>query len=211
MTPDAPSSNGETTGDQAAAARRLVQAKKFDAALVFPPDFASRLEAYRKAIQDDAAAGRPSETETPRRGDAGTKEPPRPRVPASPRPFLVEIPRPEIIYTTANERSAMAWNRLTAVLDRWTEEIGKVNLVAGGMPARAVRPVRGRQFQPGRRSGKQVGQRLVSNTARDALAVGDDRRFLSGGRLSPARRNAARWKPCSAALPNGAKSCSANC
>jgi sodium transport system permease protein len=140
MTPDAQSSNGETTDDQAAAARRLVQAKKFDAALVFPPDFASRLEAYRKAIQDDAAAGRPSDAETPRRGDAGTKEPPRPRVPASPRPFLVEIPRPEIIYTTANERSAMAWNRLTAVLQRWTEEIGKVNLVAGGMPARAVRP-----------------------------------------------------------------------
>ncbi len=34
----------------------------------------------------------------------------------------------------------MAYNRLTAVLDRWTEEVGKTNLVAGGMPAQAVRP-----------------------------------------------------------------------
>ena len=51
-----------------------------------------------------------------------------------------EIPRPRIIYTTANERSLMACNRLTAVLDRWTEEVGKTNLVAGGMPAQAVRP-----------------------------------------------------------------------
>ena len=34
----------------------------------------------------------------------------------------------------------MACNRLTAVLDRWTEEVGKTNLVAGGMPAQAVRP-----------------------------------------------------------------------
>ena len=53
---------------------------------------------------------------------------------------MAEIPRPKIIYTTANERSLMACNRLTAVLDRWTEEVGKTNLVAGGMPARAVRP-----------------------------------------------------------------------
>jgi sodium transport system permease protein len=53
---------------------------------------------------------------------------------------ITEIPRPKIIYNSALERSAMACNRLTAVLDRWTDEIGKKNLVAGGMPAEAVRP-----------------------------------------------------------------------
>ncbi len=52
---------------------------------------------------------------------------------------MVEIPRPKIIYT-ANERSEMAHKRLLEVLDRWTEEVGKTNLVAGGMPAGAVRP-----------------------------------------------------------------------
>ncbi len=39
----------------AAEASRRVQAKDFDAALIFPPDFAKQLEAYRKAIHDDAA------------------------------------------------------------------------------------------------------------------------------------------------------------
>jgi sodium transport system permease protein len=34
----------------------------------------------------------------------------------------------------------MACNRLMAILDHWTEEVGKANLVAGGMPAQAVRP-----------------------------------------------------------------------
>ena len=56
MAPDGSPSNGDAAGPVAEASR-LVQAKKFDAALVFPPDFARRLEAYRKAIHDDAAAG----------------------------------------------------------------------------------------------------------------------------------------------------------
>ena len=121
--------------DRAAEASRLVQAKKFDAALVFPPDFAKRLEAYRKAIHDDAArspdAGQPMPDEASAARTASAE-----RSAAS----IAEIPRPKIIYTTANERSLMACNRLTAVLDRWTEEVGKTNLVAGGMPAQAVRP-----------------------------------------------------------------------
>ena len=114
--------NGDSVGNLVAEASRLVQEKKYDAALVFPPDFARRLEAYRKAIHDDAAAG--------------TRSAPLPKGEGS----IADIPRPKIIYTTANERSLMACSRLTAVLDRWTEEVGKTNLVAGGMPAQAVRP-----------------------------------------------------------------------
>ena len=70
---------------------------------VFPPDFAGRLEAFRKARCC---------------GERST-----PRVERSCRPIR-EIatascrrsPVPKIIYTTANERSLMACNRLTAVL-----------------------------------------------------------------------------------------------
>ncbi len=97
--------------------------KKYDAALVFPPDFAQRLAAYRTAIRD--AAGKPPAAGSTSQTSSG-KNP--------------EIPRPKIIYTTVNERSLLACTRLTAVLDRWTEEVGKTNLVAGGMPAEAVRP-----------------------------------------------------------------------
>ena len=58
MAPEPPELNGDTAGDQAAKASQLVQAKKYDAALVIPPDFAKRLEAYRKAIHDDAGGGK---------------------------------------------------------------------------------------------------------------------------------------------------------
>ncbi len=125
-----------SSGDAVAKASRLVQAKQVDAALIFSPDFARRLEAYRMAIHHDAAAlkqaaARPegsqnlkSQTSNLRTSNLETPE----------------IPRPRIIYSAANERSLMAYNRLTAALDRWTQEIGKTNLVAGGMPAEAVRP-----------------------------------------------------------------------
>ena len=133
-----------SAADAEAKASQLVQAKKFDAALVFPPDFAQRLEAYRQAIHDDAmaapaAAGR-------RISESKISNPQNFRSQISDlksqisNPQVSEIPQPKIIYTTANERSLMACNRLAAVLDRWTEEVGKTNLVAGGMPARAVRP-----------------------------------------------------------------------
>jgi len=112
----------DTCNDQAAEIGRLVP-KKYDAALVFPPDFAQRLAAYRTAIRD--AAGKPPAAGSTSQTSSG-KNP--------------EIPRPKIIYTTVNERSLLACTRLTAVLDRWTEEVGKTNLVAGGMPAEAVRP-----------------------------------------------------------------------
>ena len=116
---------GEFCGEEGeAAANRTVENKEYDAALVFPPDFARRLEVYRKALGETAARPNP--------------QAPRPR--GSPVGTTAELPRPKIIYTTANERSVMACNRLTAVLDRWTDEIGRTNLAAGGMPAQAARP-----------------------------------------------------------------------
>ncbi len=114
--------------DDAAFAERLVQARRYDAALVFPPDFARRLEAFRAGIQDRARStglSRKPNTIPPEGGTTGA---------------FPEIPRPKIIYSAANERSLAAYNRLTSVLDRWTEEVGKANLVAGGLPAEAVRP-----------------------------------------------------------------------
>ena len=48
--PSAGDAAGDGGGEPAGASQ------KFDAALIFPPDFAKRLEAYRKAIHDDAPA-----------------------------------------------------------------------------------------------------------------------------------------------------------
>jgi sodium transport system permease protein len=133
---------GGLANDPGAEASRLVQEKKYDAALIFPPDFARRLEAYRKAIHDDAVISKnPAPAPTRGKSTAHVLRPPA-TAPGNgnKETHVLEIPRPKIIYTTANERSLMAYNRLTVVLDRWTEDVGKTNLVAGGMPAQAVRP-----------------------------------------------------------------------
>jgi sodium transport system permease protein len=103
--------HGGATEEGRQEAFRAVEAGKYDVALYFPPDFADRLAAFRRAV------------------DRGAREATAPAVPAA-----------EIIYTTANERSYSAHNRLDAALQRWREESGKSNLLAGGVPLAAARP-----------------------------------------------------------------------
>ena len=122
--PDEPRGGGQRLSDQQAEARAAVEAGKYDAAVYFPPDFADQLEAVRQAIQDRTDAAR---------GDGQREEAVEPEVP-------LQVPSPEVIYTTATEKSHVTFLRLSAVLRRWTEEIGKTNLAAGGVPASAAKP-----------------------------------------------------------------------
>ena len=50
------------------------------------------------------------------------------------------VPSPEIIHSTANEKSELAFARLTGVLQRWSEQIGEDNLAQSGVPKLAARP-----------------------------------------------------------------------
>ncbi len=100
---------------------RDVEAGKYDVALYFPPDFAARLAAFRRAVERGAGHGTASAASA-----AAKTVPP--------------VPAPELIYTTANERSYDAHNRLSAVLERWRDELGKSDLVAAGVPVAAARP-----------------------------------------------------------------------
>jgi sodium transport system permease protein len=122
--PDPFSASQKALGPVAArdsmAAQKAVQAGAYDAALDFPADFAQRLTAYRRALEERMHSG----------GDHR----------AASEQVALAVPRPRIIFTTANERSQVAFARLSAVLERWTEEVGKTNLAAGGVPASAVRP-----------------------------------------------------------------------
>ena len=49
--------------------------------------------------------------------------------------------QPEIIYSTANEKSQIAFARLFPAVRRWVEEVGARNLSAAGIPPEAARPV----------------------------------------------------------------------
>jgi sodium transport system permease protein len=101
-------------------ARQQVQSGRYDAALYFPPDFAERLSHFRRKIEDRANKADGEK--------ASANENPLP------------LPKPEIIYSTANEKSQIAFARLSDVIRQWTDLIGKDNLQAGGMPVDTVQP-----------------------------------------------------------------------
>ena len=112
MAPEGLPSNADAASDQEAEASRLVRAKKYDAALISPPDFSKPMEAYRKAIHDDAAAKQGAGSGAggaPRSGSGskgtGERGAWRERVAGGGIWLPGPIPRPKIIYTTANERS----------------------------------------------------------------------------------------------------------
>ena len=111
---------------------RAVQSGKYDAALVFPTDFAQRLQAFRQAIvqgKQRAAGAREGDGSRFVERNSGHS------------PAVVRgVPSPEILFTTANERSQIASARLSGVLQCWMDEVGRQNLLAGGVPVSAVRP-----------------------------------------------------------------------
>jgi sodium transport system permease protein len=99
------------TVSQRTAALRAVETGKYDAALYFPDDFGKKLDAFRQSMQQWS--------EPVREG---------------------AIPSPEIIYSTAHEKSLIAWSRLLDVQREWKECIVENNLVVSGLPTFAARP-----------------------------------------------------------------------
>jgi sodium transport system permease protein len=120
--------------DPLADARRRVDAGEYDAVLYFPPNFARRLEHFRKTIEDRA-----SKSDGANASDAAESGSP--------------FPKPEIIYTTANEKSQIAFSRLSEALRQWTDLIGKKNLEAVGMSPETVRPFTPKSADVARESG----------------------------------------------------------
>ena len=122
--PDEPREGIEPPHDPRRHTRKLVQSGQFDAALFFPPDFIDQLNAFRQDIE-----GRMVQPVEDQETD--------PQL-ATTLPQI--IPSPEIIFSTATEESQICYGRLSAVLQRWSNEIGQGNLTAGGMPAQTVDP-----------------------------------------------------------------------
>jgi len=116
-----PPTPGAAPADLRMEADAEVAAGHFEAALYFPPDFARRLEAFRAAVRRQA------------QGRAGGRAGDEPAV-------RLAVPSPEIVHSTANEKSELAFARLSGVLQRWSEQIGEDNLVQSGVSRIAARP-----------------------------------------------------------------------
>lgn len=120
-------------------ARNAVLGGQYDAALYFPQEFADRLNAFRQAIRRGEIDGSElSAAESVPAEDGGT-----PHEVAGDRDAEsneVAVPSPEVIYSTATEKSNIARQRLQAVLGRWLDRVGESNLAAKNLSPRAVKP-----------------------------------------------------------------------
>jgi sodium transport system permease protein len=121
--PDEPRPGAEPGQELRREAAGVLREGRYDAVLYFAPDFGNRLEMFRQALRDRARHG----AEGPSSRDAELKT-------------SLQVPQPEIVYTTANEKSQLAFARLSDVLRRWTDEIRKSNLAAAGVPEWATKP-----------------------------------------------------------------------
>lgn len=98
--------------------RQAVERGEYEAVVYFPPDFGDRLREFRESL--------------PRRLSGSAER--------SESSHDLKIPGPEIYYNTAKEKSQITYARVSQVLSRWIDEIGKQNLTANDLPVSTAHP-----------------------------------------------------------------------
>ncbi len=108
---------GEITSEQAT---DWVRRGVFEVVVVFPPDFTNQLEAYRQGLLELREGSVKDDGELD---------------------LTLRVPGPSIYHNSANEKSQIAYLRVSQVIHRWTEMIGQSNLEYSGVPETAADPV----------------------------------------------------------------------
>ncbi len=106
------------TDDEAARMSRWrpsIDRGEYDAVLIFPPKFRDALAELHVRLA------------APRADEATADSP-------------VTVPSPQVLFSTASEKSQVTEHRIANVLERWTKEIGRENLSHGKLPANAAQP-----------------------------------------------------------------------
>jgi sodium transport system permease protein len=96
-------------------ARAAVEQGEYEAVIFFPPNFEERLAEYRQGLAARLNSGADETSE-------------------------LSVPSPEIFYNTAKEKSQITFARVSTVLGRWTDEIGRQNLAESHLPESAAHP-----------------------------------------------------------------------
>lgn len=96
--------------------QKAVEQGRFEAMVYFPHDFAQRLEAFQENLRERRASQAEAQGE------------------------VLEVPAPELYYNTAKEKSQLAYVRMSQILERWSDEIGRQNLASTNLPATTARP-----------------------------------------------------------------------
>src|SRR5262245_27557027 len=115
--------DGKKVGDAALAeARERLKAGEIQVVLVFPRDFAKRLDELREQI-----------------GSAGGRARNGPKSQSASGATIV-IPEPEILFNSGKEKSRVAHFQVEHLLNTWKSQIVRENLLAGRVPANVARP-----------------------------------------------------------------------
>ncbi|HWB09052.1 MAG TPA: ABC transporter permease subunit/CPBP intramembrane protease [Pirellulales bacterium] len=96
-------------------AKAAVERGDYEAIVYFPPDFGQRLAGFQASL---------------------TKR----LKPKTDEHSKLSVPSPEIYYNTAKEKSQITFARVSTVLNRWTDEIGRQNLAQSNLPESAAHP-----------------------------------------------------------------------
>jgi len=116
-------------------AKQAIDAKKGDVALIIPPSFLEKLRKTYDEIRPRRRRPPPSPTSSP---DSPEGTPPA-QISEDSRPL--DIPRPNVIYSTATQKSLIARNRLDRVLDAWNHQLGAENIKKGGLLPEVASPI----------------------------------------------------------------------
>jgi sodium transport system permease protein len=116
-------------------ALQAAESGQYDAVVFVPADFAGQLERFHQFLSLARRQGA-------RKGP-----------PATP---AVEVPKPEVFWSKASEKSQVASLRLEQVLENWRRQIVLANLAAGGLPPTAAEPFQWRKTDVAQASGREV-------------------------------------------------------
>ena len=97
-------------------AQQVIEKQTYDAVVLFPPQFAQRLEQFRELIRSDEESA----------ADAAK--------------HFDQVPQPEIFVNTASDKSRVAGERLQRIVARWRTAVVAKNLEARQVPAQATTP-----------------------------------------------------------------------
>jgi sodium transport system permease protein len=111
-----PQSTGGDTATIFAEARLAVERGEYEAVVYFPAGFGHRLKALRASLATRGSTG-----------DVDTSH-------------ELDVPGPKVYYNTAKEKSQITFARVSQVLSRWTDEIGKQNLAESHLPESTAHP-----------------------------------------------------------------------
>ncbi len=96
--------------------RLAVQNGEYETVVAFPPDFAEQLQKVRSQLIDHDS-----------------------KITAD-HPEGLSVPQPAVYFSTASEKSQLAFDRVSNILRGWSEAIGKQNLEDSQLPISVARP-----------------------------------------------------------------------